>query len=197
MPEVAKIGRGYTSKALIESFLRSGTISDDLTSYILSAQELIENTTGRIFAPDETETARLFDGNGCRELLISDCAEITKLEVATDEWGDNFTEVPDTEYKTYPNEANVPIRKLILRYIAFFQGYQNIKVTAKWGWKAIPADITFVATALAGGMYNAQLPSNNLKSESIGNYSVSYGDKDWDNFDKLKAIMKQYENIQI
>lgn len=188
--------KDYTTKAKIESFLQK-TIEANLTDYILSAQAYIETATGRKFAPDAEASERLFNGNGRMDLIIADCYEVTKLEIATDSWGDSFSTITSTDYKAIRLEPDLPITKLISRYVSFTKGLQNIKVTAKWGWEEIPADISFCATVLASGMYNAQINGSNLKSESIGQYSVSYGEKDWENLEKVKKILQQYENIQI
>lgn len=188
--------KGYTTKEKIESFLQK-TIEANLSDYILSAQAYIETATGRKFAPDGEESVRYFNGNGRMDLIIADCYEVTKLEISTDSWGDNFSVINSTDYKAIRLEPDLPITKLISRYTGFTKGLQNIKITAKWGWEEIPADISFCATVLASGMYNAQINGSNLKSESIGQYSVSYGEKDWENLEKVKKILQQYENIQI
>lgn len=58
------------------------------------------------------------------------------------------------------------------------RGSRRVKITASWGYGAtVPKDIEYVATQLIGALYNSnEVSGSNIKSESLGDYSVTYGD---------------------
>jgi len=191
--------RGYTTQKKIEDYLGGGTISASLSIYILSAQKFIEDYCQRVFKADSVATARLFDGRGSNSLRIDDCVEITKVEVGNDEFGDSFTEETDlTKVKQLPNNAIVlglPITELYNRNKEFIVGLQNHKITAKWGFSdCVPADVSFVATVLASGMYKNAQGAGAVKSESIGAYSVSYDNlQNWSDFKSINLVLDNYK----
>lgn len=197
--------KGYTTKAAVESFLGI-TISGSIDSYILAAEEVIDGQTGRNFKADSTAAARLYDGDDSNILLIDDCVEITKVEIGQDQVGESFREIDDegsNKYFARPNNhaaLGVPISEIVLSAACFVEGMQNQKITAKWGYSATPpSDIQQVATILAAGMYNAK--NGSLKSEAIGNYSVSYdninGAQKWNDLETAMDVLKRYVKIYI
>jgi len=188
--------REYTNQKQIENYLDTIITSGDIEPYIKASQRFIEKYTARVFRSDSVATARLFNGSGKQELLIDDCTEITLVEVGNDLWGDNFTTISaggvSGYYKLPINAAehDLPITKLLLRSRLFVSGHANQKITAKWGFAIKPPeDIMFAATVLASAMYYANRGENSgpVKSEKIGEYSVSYADNGkYD--DKVQAI---------
>lgn len=191
---------GYTTQKKIEDYLGGTAITASLGAYILSAQKFIEDYCQRVFKADTEATARLFDGKGSNSLRIDDCVEITKVEIGNDEFGDTFTEETDlTKIKTLPNNAIVlglPITEIVSRNYNFICGLQNHKITAKWGYTdCVPADISFVATVLASGMYLNNISGTGaIKSETIGAYSVSYDNQqNWSDFKSISMILDGYK----
>lgn len=188
--------REYTTKIKMETFLGQ-TISVSVTDYIASAQSYIEVFTGRIFAPDDEETVKTIDGNGKDLMYIPDASEVSKVEIATDDFGDTFKEIDSDDYKVIEDNNSQYVKQIYLRNNIFHRGIRNVRITGKFGWKETPADIRFCATVLASGMYNAKAGVGDMKSESIGQYSVSYDDKDWGSLEKVKTILQSYQNIII
>ena len=191
----------YTTQEKVEDFLKQGALDYSLTDYILAVQEYIEGFTGRVFKACGVASARLFDGKGKQELLIDDCIEVTKVELGNDSYGNTFTEVPSTgedRYLLLPNNysvRNVPITKIALTSRLFDFGMQNVKITGKWGYsEEAPADISFVATVLVAGMYNAKNSINGINSETIGSYSISYNNQQqWDAYNRALALLNRYK----
>lgn len=190
--------KGYTSKTLVESYLQT-TISTSFNTQFdtwLGAIELfIDKLTGRSFKALATAAIYVFDGNGKSELLIDDCISVSKLEVddvEIEETNDDGTK----NWYLYP--ANVE-RKYKIKLVGgyFATGTQNVAVTAKWGYSAaVPADVQMAATILLAGLSNSGDPSQSKRSETIGNYSVSYdSDRGWTDFDQAIKILKGYRKL--
>jgi len=175
------VDREYTTQQKVEDFLKK-TVDYSLTDYILSAQDYIEGYTKRVFSACSTASARLFDGKGKQELLIDDCISITKVELGNDQYGNT-------------SALKVPITKILLTQKLFDFGMQNAKITAKWGYSEdVPSDISFVATVLVAGMFNAKNSVNGMNSETIGSYSVSYNNQEQLNaFNRAISMLQRYK----
>ena len=204
--------KGYTNKEAIENYiLQEIDVSFDtqLDAWIAGVETIIDQITGRNFIADSAASARVFDGDGNREILIDECVAITKVEAGDDGYGDNFTEILATgsdRYFTEPANATlkgVPIHKLTLRSRNWLEGIQNQRITAKWGYSAaVPADIEFAATVFVAGVLNQHRQGGDqIKSESIGNYQVTYNtDKEGDSFGdftRAKEILSAYTKLNI
>jgi hypothetical protein len=198
----------YASKEDVEKYLGI-SISVDIDSFINAAERIINQITGRNFVADTTASARLFDGDGSNSIIIDDCVAITKIEVGNDSYGLNFNEVQSSgsdRYFLYPNNYSsklVPIYKVLLNCRHFTAGMQNNRITAKWGYSAAcPDDIKLAAIIFAAGIYNQQHQSGDqIKSESIGNYQVTYnsdkGNDSWADFENAKMILEYYRKLNI
>jgi len=199
--------KGYTTEEKIENFLNETISTGDADDYILAAQQLIDQETQRNFKADTNASERLYDGNDRVDLVIDDCVEITKVEVGSNYYGDSFTEIEEggtSGYYLFPNnysEQGLPIRKVHLRNRYWIQGIQNMRITAKWGYSAsVPADISFVATMLSALMYKYGRSGaiGGIKSEKIGEYSISYMDDDeLNDLEKAKNILNSYKKYTI
>ena len=194
--------KGYTTEAKIENFLNKSITTGQADDYILATEKLIDNFTGKNFVADIVASERKFNGCGGRNILIDDCIEITKVERGLDEYGDSEEEISAGGYDGYflfPNnyeEKGYPINEVHLRARNWIKGIQNNTITAKWGYsETVPDDVSFSATIIASGMYNYNRGggAGSVKSEKIGNYSVSYQDEEgWDEFNKAKLILNNY-----
>jgi hypothetical protein len=161
--------------------------------FINAVTAYIERYTGRKFSVDSSASTRTYDGDGTNEIYIDDAFEITKVEVSYG-FGSDFTEI--TDYYTYPSNTK-PITKIILPYNYFWQGNQNVKVTAKWGYGAsVPEDLSFAATVMVAGIINSSNQhEGEVQSETIGRYSVTYktGSNQAHDFSNAKDILKMYK----
>lgn len=187
----------YTTKAKTQEYIgKTITQSDSqVTEWIAGVKAFIDKLTGRVFEADSTNSDRLFVGTESPALLIDDCVSISKV-YAGDTYGESFTE--KTNFLKFPLNASAqgkPYTKVVLREN---WGVGIHKITAKWGYStSCPADITFVATVLLAGIINQALKSD-VKSESIGDYSVSYADeKGLADFNKAMSILDAYKKIRL
>lgn len=190
--------KGYTSITQIEDYLLitiDPTFYTRIESWIGAIEKYIDKQTGRNFVADSAASKKVYDGDGSNSLLIDDAAAVTKLEI-------DDTEIDTTEYYLYPVN-DLPKTKIRLyggRFTKSGFTYQNISVTAKWGYSAAaPEDIALAATVLVAGIINFSLNSEGeVKSESIGRYSVTYKDKtEWADYDRVKEILDSYEKITL
>lgn len=206
------MSKGYTTKTAVENYILQNidsSFDSQLDSWIAGIERVIDNYTGRNFKADSAASARVFDGNGSEELIIDECIQVTLVEAGNDSYGDSFSTIPSTgsdKYFTYPANATVrqvPIHKLVLSARTFPNGRQNNRVTAKWGYSETPPeDIQFAACVFVSGVLNQHRQGGEeIKSESIGAYSVSYntdaGDNSWADFERSKQILDQYKRINI
>jgi len=194
---------GYTTEEKIEKFLNVTIATGDANNFILASQEAIENYTNRVFKADSVASARYYDGNDRVALVIDENVDVSGVAISSDGWGDSFEEVSatgtDRYYVVEPRnfiDGKYPIWKIGLRSQYFLSGFKNIKVTAKWGYSTeVPDDISFVATVLAGGMYNASrtAKSGAVSREKLFNYEVNYADeKGFHAYNKAIEILDNY-----
>lgn len=187
----------YTTKAKIEKFLNiSITDEADVTDFISAAKEIIDKSTGRNFEAEDEASERFFEGTDRSALLIDECIEVTKVEMASDAYGDTLTTIDSDDRISLPrnyDSKGIPINVIYYKNGVFgigIDGLANHKVTAKWGYsETAPSDIAFAATVLASGMYAFNRSDGNVKSEKIGNYSVVYGEDGWKDYEQAKDII--------
>lgn len=195
------VTKAYTTEAKIESYLNISIATGAADDAINAAVAIIDQFTGRNFIADSTASARVYAGSGNQLLPIDDCVEITLVERGLDSYGDAFETITAGGYSGYYlHPANyaadkVPIRGVHLRDKRWMPGVQNNRITAKWGYSAaVPDDVSFAATVLAAGIYNANRGgggTGNIKSERIGNYQVTYSDQEgWDEFNRAMQILQ-------
>ena len=188
--------RGYTSKINLERYtLQTIDVSFDtqITAWIESIEKFIEKFTGRIFIADTTASEKVYDGEGGSKQKFDEFISLTKVEIGED----TKTEITSDNYRIYPNNEERK-NKVQLKENYFTKGYQNVTITAKWGYSiACPAELTLAATTLLAGVINY---SNNAKgkirSESIGRYTVAYtDDQGWQDFKRAMMILDSYKKF--
>lgn len=204
--------KGYTTEEILENYILNdidATFSDQIDSWIAGIEKFIDGYTGRNFIADESATARKYDGDDTNELLIDDAVEITKVEVGNDGYGGSFDELSAggaDGYFLYPENYSVrglPVRKIVLNSRRWPAGAQNNQITAKWGFSAtVPADIQFAATVFVAGVLNQHRQGGDeIKSEKIGNYTVTYntdkGQNSFGDFSKAKEILDRYRKLNL
>lgn len=183
----------YTTIAAVENYTGKAIASSlqmQVTEWITGVSRFMDQEANRVLVADATASTLYFDGNGSSCLLIDDFVTIESVEVG-DEYGENFAAI--TDFVKYP--AVAPHRKLIRREGVFDYGIQNVKVTGRAGYFVeLPEDIKLAATVIVAGVVNAQQPgSDRKKSESIGNYSVSYSsDKGIADYKQALAVIAKY-----
>jgi hypothetical protein len=161
--------------------------------FIDAVTAYIERYTGRTFTYDSeaAATPKTYDGTDSSELFIDDAVEVTEVKI-----GD--TVLDSSDYKLYPPNR-LPKTRIILPYKKFYNGAQNVTVTAKWGYgEEIPADLAFAATVMVAGIINHQNSDDkDIQSETIGRYTVTYksNSPQEHDFQNAKQILKMYRRM--
>lgn len=140
----------YATLATLKLHLGITDTSRDalLQSALAAASRGIDGTTGRRFYLDGSATARTYrtadrvlsDPDGDL-LLVDDIGSVTGLLVETGA-GASWTAV--SGYETAPDNAVVrgrPVTALALPSGAWPGGSTRVRVTALWGWPAVPDEI--------------------------------------------------------
>lgn len=139
----------YAGISDVKEFLgiESSNIQNDqnIERAIDAAEKLIERTTGRVFTLSASATARTFATSPCEtDLIIDDVGTLTGLVVETGTFGSStWDTVADTDYEVGPVNAiarGVPVT-VVLRPSGWGTGNSRVRVTAKWGWPEVPADV--------------------------------------------------------
>ena len=206
------MAKGYTTEAKIENYILTDidpSYADTVTEIIEGVEDLIDMETGRNFIADADATPRLFSGQGDRALIIDDAIDISLVEVGTDDFGGSFITIGNSGSNRYFTEPSnhvakkKPITKLLLRDRTFTAGVQNHRITGKWGYsEEVPSNISFAATVFVAGILNqSRKGGDQVKSERIGNYQVTYnsdnGKDSWSDFERAMSILDGYKRYHL
>lgn len=202
--------KGYTTITQIENYLLTVIaldFQDQVKDWIAIIEKWIENETGRVFIANSVASVRKFQTESFKEtaigsyrttpneLFIDECVDIDELKI-------DGEVIDPNDYLFYPAN-NLPITRIKLTDdsgLVFTEGEQNIEVKAKWGYSvSCPNDISFATTVFVVGIINYSLSAEGeVKSETIGSYSVTFKEeKQWQDFDRAKEILKNYTKVVI
>jgi hypothetical protein len=136
-----------------------------IAEHITAASRRVDTLTGRQFATHTgAATARYFSPASCGMVWIDDAYEITSVEVdGTDAGTYSETWTASTHYETDPangvgpdGQSGWPVTTLrAVGGLTFPVGHlrRAVKVTAKWGWAAVPSDVKEATYLLAHRYY--------------------------------------------
>jgi len=160
---------GYCSVAELRNHLRdAGTRLDDalLERAILASSEAIENITGRKFWQEAATSQRTYTVSDACTVFVDDISTRTGLVVETGTDGATFpTTWASTNYVLEPRNADVVGAGSVARAHAFWQivamnrtftvDHQRptLRVTARFGWSAVPSPITEACILMAAKMF--------------------------------------------
>lgn len=164
--------------------LRSMRRIDDTASDLLlgkalaAASRQIEQKTGRRFWLDDTATPRVFDLAGRVAdglLLVDDIGAADGLTVDSGSRGGPWS--PYTGFEAGP--ANALTHGQPYTGLSGTWSGTRVRVTARWGWPAIPEEIGMATLLLASRLYLRQdSPEGVLRSADFGSLRVSRWDPD-------------------
>jgi len=183
----------YTTQTKVETYLGE-TISADLTDWITSAGQYIDNYCNRTFTSEGEET-RKFDGDGTRTLITEDFYILSKVEIKDNDGNTQYTVDTAGDYYLYPSNQDtkwqIELDGTNAAYLV--RGQQNVEVTANWGWQSVPKDIELAATKLVAGLVQDKI-SKDASKEKIGDYSITYLDyESRDNSLEVDMLLERYK----
>ncbi|GAA5048202.1 hypothetical protein HNP84_000224 [Thermocatellispora tengchongensis] len=167
---------------------------DLLTAALAAASRAIDKKTGRRFWLDPSATARTYHPQGrvLRDergdlLLIDDVGSATGLVVET---GRGSTWSAVTGYETSPDNALTeerPITGLLLATGTWGTGTTRVRVSARWGWPAVPDEIAQATLLQAARLYRRKdSPEGVAGSGEWGLVRVPHLDPD------VRALIEPY-----
>lgn len=192
----------YTSKSQVEDYLGTSlpnTLTTQLNLWITAVQEWIDNYTNTTF--ESSSETRYYDGNGDRELLV-DLFHGTPAIVILDTDGADDVTITDAYVDKYPLNRTTKDTVYLKSgaEVTLFPSYRYaVKITATFGWSAAcPEEIKLAATRLLAHLLNKRLSGGVIRSESLGDYSVTLAEIDEEaDILGVKNILDQYRNLSI
>jgi hypothetical protein len=185
---------GITTKEAIENYLLTTidpSFEYQLNDWIAGVEQEMNRLTDRQLIAGVIPVTCKYDGNHKASIMIDDFVSISKVEVD----GDDIT----SSCFFYP--ANSTPKWRVETSQKFNKGRQNVSITGLKGFTTLanlPLDLKQAATVLVAGIINFSNQSEGeIKSESIGRYSVTYTtDSGHVDFDKSLAAIKAYRRIR-
>lgn len=186
----------YCQISDVENYLLI-TIEDyfkpEVLKFIKSSSKEIDRATNRTFDVQGTEeqpVEKKYDGHGRRELVIDDLLALDSVTV------DGVEKEPLV--LLYPANS-LPKTSLYLEGDIFARGRQNVSVKGVWGYaEEVPDDIKFVCTVLTASKILASYEGGDeIKSEKIGEYQVTYKDDKREDITRIKEILDTYKRYAI
>lgn len=179
----------YAELAILKEMLAvetDDTSRDSLLSKALTAaSRSIDRACGRRFYLDATASARTYNPEGKvvygplgARLLIDDAGVApTLVEVGS---GTSFTSF--TDYETGPDNAIVrgrAVTSLLSPSSSWGHGTARVRVTAQWGWPAVPEEIEQATLIQASRLYKRKdSPEGVMGSSEWGVVRLSRRDPD-------------------
>lgn len=157
------LGADYITRQELKTYMSlEGATEDDLVdAAISSASREIERHCHRQFNDAGAASARVYVAKRCDEIAVDDFWTTTGFKLEIDINGDGtWTEVAATEYQLSPlnrmrdgvpwvywkiemvGSTSLPVRKRA-----------SVRVTAQWGWEALPSDVKQAVKMLASDTF--------------------------------------------
>lgn len=174
----------YTTAQKVSEYTKGKiTVLDVKNEWLGWVDDYIDRFTGLKFGDAIVFDIKL-DGNDLDWIFIPHypIQSITLLKI-----GD--TEIDSPDYKFYATG------RISLENNYFVKGLQNIQVTGTYGFSAVPGVVEQIATVLTVGICYAAKDgkSPDVKSERIGDYSVTYlGIAEGEMEKQLKVLGKRH-----
>lgn len=149
----------YVSDQELTDYLRSTIVADevDIAAAKLAAESTINDYCGRIFTVPTTATIRTFVVDDPYIVVVPDIANVTNLVIV-----DNGTTLAASDYQMEIASGKVgpigvsgrtwpytQIRRMSGMWYIDGYGNDTLSVTARWGWAAIPAEVSLATKLLA------------------------------------------------
>jgi len=182
-----------TTLANVKTALEITGTDDDtyLESLIDRVSTIIESYCDREF--DSQTLTEIFDGTGTEDYQTEEYPidSITSLSYRTTTLNeDNWQTIESEYYHFYEDQGSVHYMN------KFKEGVKNYKLVYVAGYSDIPDDLEQAAIDMISYYYNKR-QSKNVKSESIGDYSITYA-KSENVIDDLglDVILDKYKKIR-
>jgi hypothetical protein len=170
-----KLGRVLTSEEAVNFTLINTAIQSYVEKMIGSSVEA------------ESLSTRYYDG-GMMNLAVDPCTDIDKVEYV-DTYENSEYIFDDNEITVEPRNSTLKTM-LRLRYKKFNNGFNNIAVTAKFSTYADDKITAIIKNTILDANVELIEGKEDVSSESIEGYSVTYKVKDNDSIKALNSIIQ-------
>ena len=161
-----------TSKDRVEKYLLTAidpSFDNQIDEWILGVEQQIEKMIDRTLFANDVDAEFKYSGNGKEYMMIDDFMSVTSVEL------DGVDITADVYFEPVNKK---PYYKMYYDNGVFERGRQNIIITGKKGYMLVAnpkEDLMHAATVLVAGIVNhSKNSSGEVKSESIGRFSVTY-----------------------
>lgn len=186
----------YASLLELKSYMTANTDTEDDTNLSMAlngASRSIDGFTGRRFWIDDVASPRVYrtlrqivPADEGSLILVDDIASATGVVVETYS-GSAYTVVAASTYDLNPESAiglGKPATGLLMP-AGNWQVYRKIRVTAKWGWPAVPDEVKQACLIQASRFYSRKdSPTGVMGSSEWGLMRMPYMDPD------VKALLR-------
>lgn len=134
-----------------------------IAAHATAASLEVDSFCGRHFGPGTPATERYFSAHSDMSVTVDDCYTITSVDLDMDDDGVYETNLPSTAYVTLPLngvgsnlQTGWPVSALaIVDRSSYFPRCvrPGVKVSATFGWVAVPADVVEATYLLAHRLY--------------------------------------------
>lgn len=208
MADLTDTDRLYAALGIASGDLESSEV-EKYENAIAAASDALRSWADRSFETPQVTETRTFQYDGSGFLSIDDCTDITDVSVVVPNASDR--PLVTAEYGMDPS-GNVidyitlaPHWGLVSRQMGFaynldryegpLPGSRQIKVTANWGWPAIPEAVQQAAVWTAIALAENPKP---LISESIEGYSRTIGPAPFDAIPpRAMALLTPYTKVKV
>lgn len=145
----------------------------------------VDSHTGRRFYLDDAASTRTFEVTASDEIYIDDLADLTDVDVRTDDGTGTFpTLLTVADYELRQDQLAGPYVRLRsinggLPVTYPYGRAARVQITGIWGWPAVPADVKYATLIQAAHLFHRKdSPQGVAGFGEFGGIRVSQGDKD-------------------
>lgn len=179
------LGDPYVQLAALKAYLKLKPThieqDDNIQDAINASSGEIEKHCNRQFNRADTATARVYVPGDCYSVTVDDFWSTDGLVVEVDTYGDGSfsTVVPASDYELYPMNGVVDgqtgwpyyeINFVNLELPIHHRRKGVVRVTAKWGWSAVPEAVRQATVIIAAETYQLKdAPFGTAGMDQFGN----------------------------
>jgi len=167
---------------------------DELLKHLINAMtDNIESICGRRFKAPGSDAVELVNGTGRPDIFVKNypLISVTKVEKKTSNSPLTFEEILAGDY--VKEDA---IGRFRLQEGDSENDIQNYRVTYKGGYAVIPVDLEQACISLVSNEFNDR-KARGIQSESLGQYSVTYGKNESELDPEILQVVKRYKRISV
>jgi len=167
-----------------------------LANLISAASVAIERWCKRVFL-STAYTDEYYDGDGTDSMFLDNFPVTALTSIVIVESDGTDTTILGTEFDIDEDTGEIRFVRDCTTECYFPDGFHNIKANYTAGFAAIPADLQEACAQYCVWLYSGGITLPTVKSESLGDYSASFGAMaDMDIPMPIRRMLAQYRNVR-